>query len=94
MKLKAFYDTIITTEIREKETEEKTKSGLILMGGTSRNMKPMRLEVVARGPEVPEAIKEGSILLAFPGTGAETEIDGTVYRIIRSKDIPCMIEEN
>lgn len=94
MKFTPFYDTLITTELKEEvKTENVSKGGLILMSNSASNMKPMLLKVEAVGPEAPKSIVAGTTLMAFPGTGAETTYNDVTYRIIRSKDVICQLEE-
>lgn len=79
------------------ETEETTKSGIVLPG--SAKEKPQVAEVVAVGPggvvdgkEVVMELKVGDRVLMSKYAGTEVKLDGTEYTILRQSDILAKIE--
>ncbi|MBR6741073.1 MAG: co-chaperone GroES [Clostridia bacterium] len=89
MTLKPLADRVVIKMI---ETEETTKSGIILTG--SAKEKPQVAEIVAVGPggvvdgkEVVMEVKVGDHVITSKYSGTEVKIDGTEYTIVRQSDI-------
>lgn len=83
--------------IRMLETEETTKSGIILPG--SAKEKPQLAEVVAVGPgavvdgkRVPMDVKVGDKVLMSKYAGSEYKVDGVEYTILKQSDILAIVE--
>ncbi len=83
--------------IKMLETEETTKSGIILPG--SAKEKPQLAEVVAVGPgavvdgkTVPMEVKVGDRVLISKYAGTEYKIDGVEYTILKQGDILAVVE--
>ena len=83
--------------IKNVETEETTKSG-ILLTGTAKE-KPQMAEVLAVGPgglvdgkEVVMAVKVGDKVIYSKYAGTEVKIDGENLIIVRQNDILATVE--
>ncbi|MDR1101624.1 MAG: co-chaperone GroES [Clostridiales bacterium] len=89
MKIKPLADRIV---IKMVESEETTKSGIILPDNAKE--KPQVAEVTAVGPgglvdgkEVKMELKEGDRVLISKYAGTEVKIDGVEYTILRQGDV-------
>lgn len=94
MKLNPLADRVV---IKMVETEETTKSGIILTG--SAKEKPQVAEIVAVGPggvvdgkEVTMYVKAGDKVITSKYSGTEVKIDGQDYTILRQSDILAIVE--
>ncbi len=94
MNLKPLFDRVV---IQDAETEETTKSGIILT--SSAKEKPQYAIVVAVGPggvvdgkEVTMQVKEGQKVVYSKYAGTEIKIDDTEYKIVRQSDILAIVE--
>ena len=94
MNIKPLADRVV---IKMVETEETTKSGIVLPG--SAKEKPQVAEVVAVGPggvvdgkEVVMELKVGDRVLMSKYAGTEVKLDGVEYTILRQSDILAKIE--
>ncbi len=79
--------------IKMLESEETTKSGIVLPG--SAKEKPQVAEVVAVGPgtdEVKIEVKAGDKVLISKYAGTEVKIDGQEYTILKQSDILAVVE--
>lgn len=83
--------------IKMVESEETTKSGIILSSGAKE--KPQIAEVVAVGPggeidgkEVKMYIKEGDKVIINKYSGTEVKYEGTEYTIVKQEDILAIVE--
>lgn len=75
------------------ESEETTKSGIILSSGSKE--KPQIAEVVAVGPgtdDVKMYIKEGDKVIINKYSGTEVKYEGTEYTIVKQEDILAIVE--
>ena len=75
------------------ESEETTKSGIILSSGSKE--KPQIAEVVAVGKgteEVKMYIKEGDKVIINKYSGTEVKYEGTEYTIVKQEDILAIVE--
>lgn len=94
MNIKPLADRVV---IKMVETEETTKSGIILTG--SAKEKPQVAEVVAVGPgkvkdgtlAKPE-VKVGDKVLTNKYAGTEVKMDGVEYTILGEDDILAIVE--
>ena len=89
MNIKPLGDRII---IKMVETEETTKSGIVLPG--SAKEKPHIAEVVAVGPggmvdgkEVVMELSVGDKVITSKYAGTEIKLDGTEYTILKQGDV-------
>ena len=89
MTIKPLGDRVV---IKMVETEETTKSGIVLPG--SAKEKPQYAEVVAVGPggvvdgkEVIMEVKVGDKVLLSKYAGTEVKLDGQEYTILRQNEI-------
>jgi len=94
MKLKPLFDKVV---IQNLDSDEKTKSGIVLPG--SAQEKPQMAKVVAVGPggvidgkEVTMQVKTGDKVLYAKYAGSEFKIDGAEYTILRQSDILATVE--
>ncbi len=94
MKIKPLGDRVV---IKMLETEETTKSGIVLPG--SAKEKPQVAEVIAVGPgtvvdgkEVKMEVKVGDKVLISKYAGTEVKLDGQEYTILRQSDILAVVE--
>lgn len=79
--------------IKMVESEETTKSGIILSSGSKE--KPQIAEVVAVGPgteEVKMEIKVGDKVIINKYSGTEVKYEGTEYTIVKQEDILAIVE--
>lgn len=94
MKIKPLGDRVV---IKMLESEETTKSGIVLPG--SAKEKPQVAEVVAVGPgtvvdgkEVKMEVKVGDRVLTSRYAGTEVKFDGQEYTILKQSDILAVVE--
>ncbi len=94
MKLKPLADRVI---IRQKEAEEKTKSGIIL--AASAQEKPEIYEIVEVGPggmiegnEVVMTVKRGQTVLVGKYSGTKVKVDDEELTIVKQSDILAIVE--
>ena len=94
MNIKPLADRVV---IKMVETEETTKSGIILNG--SAKEKPQVAEVVAVGPGkvkdgtlVKPEVKVGDKVLTNKYAGTEVKMDGVEYTILGEDDILAIVE--
>ncbi len=83
--------------IKMVESEETTKSGIILSSGSQE--KPQIAKVVAVGPgkiedgkEIKMNIKEGDKVIINKYSGTEVKYEGTEYTIVKQEDILAIVE--
>ena len=95
MKLKPLADRVVLKMV---ETEETTKSGIILTG--SAKEKPQVAEVIAVGPggvvdgkDVIMEVEVGDHVIMSKYSGTEVKIDGETYIIVRQNDILAIAED-
>jgi chaperonin GroES len=94
MKLKPLADRVI---IKMVESEETTKSGIILSG--SAKEKPQVAEVLAVGPggvvdgkDVTMYVKAGDKVITSKYAGTEIKMDGEELMVVRQNDILAVVE--
>ena len=94
MNIKPLADRVV---IKMVETEETTKSGIILAG--SAKEKPQIAEVVAVGPggvvdgkEIKMELSVGDRVLISKYAGTEVKLDGVEYTILRQADVLARID--
>ena len=94
MKLKPLADRVV---IKLLESEETTKSGIIL-AGTAKE-KPQVAEVLAVGPggnvegkDVVMYVKVGDHVITSKYSGTEIKLDGEEMTIVRQNDILAVVE--
>lgn len=90
MKIKPLGDRVV---IKMLESEETTKSGIVLPG--SAKEKPQVAEVVAVGPgtsEVTMEVKVGDRVLMSKYAGTEVKFDGQEYTILKQNDILAVVD--
>ena len=94
MNIKPLADRVV---IKMVETEETTKSGIILAGRAKE--KPQVAEVVAVGPggvvdgkEVKMELSVGDRVLISKYAGTEVKLDGVEYTILRQADVLARID--
>ena len=94
MTIKPLGDRVV---IKSLESEETTKSGIVLPG--SAKEKPVMAEVLAVGPggmvdgkEVVMQLKAGDRVITGKYTGTEVKIDGEEYTIVRQSDVLAVVE--
>jgi len=94
MAIKPLGDRVV---IKMLESEETTKSGIVLPG--SAKEKPQVAEVVAVGPgtvvdgkEVKMEVKVGDKVLMSKYAGTEVKFDGEEYTILKQSDILAVVE--
>ena len=94
MKLKPLADRVVLKMV---ETEETTKSGIILTSAAKE--KPSVAEVVEVGPggivdgnEVQMTVKAGDKVITSKYSGTEIKLDGEEYIIVRQSDILAIVD--
>lgn len=94
MIIKPLGDRVV---IKMVETEETTKSGIVLPG--SAKEKPQYAEVVAVGPggivdgkEITMEVNVGDKVLLSKYAGTEVKLDGVEYTILRQNDILAKLD--
>lgn len=94
MKIKPLGDRVV---IKMLETEETTKSGIVLPGTAKE--KPQVAEIVAVGPggvvdgkEVKMEVAVGDKVLISKYAGTEVKLDDQEYTILRQSDILAIVE--
>lgn len=94
MNIKPLGDRVVIKPI---ESEETTKSGIVLPGTAKE--KPMQGEVLAvgsgelvEGKKVPLELKVGDKVIYSKYAGTEVKIDGDEYLILRQSDVLAIIE--
>jgi len=94
MTIKPLADRVV---IKMLESEETTKSGIILTG--SAKEKPQVAEVVEVGPggnvdgkDIVMHVKKGDKVITSKYSGTEIKLDGTEYLIVRQSDILAIVE--
>ena len=94
MKIRPLGDRVV---IKMLESEETTKSGIVLPGTAKE--KPQVAEVVAVGPgtvvdgkEVKMEVKVGDKVLISKYAGTEVKFDGQEYTILKQSDILAIVE--
>ena len=94
MKIKPLFDRIV---IEPLETEEKTKSGIVLLAKDQE--KPQMARVTAVGPgglvdgkDVTMVVKVGDKVLCSKYAGSEFKVDGKDVTILRQSDILAIVE--
>ncbi|MBR6271367.1 MAG: co-chaperone GroES [Lachnospiraceae bacterium] len=94
MKLRPLGDKVV---LKQLETEETTKSGIILAG--SAKEKPQQAQVIAVGPggvvdgkEVAMQVKEGDLVITQKYSGTEVKLDGEEYIVVKQSDIIAIVE--
>jgi chaperonin GroES len=94
MNIKPLGDRVV---IKMMESEETTKSGIVLPG--SAKEKPQMAEVLAVGPgglvdgkEVKMEVKVGDKIIYSKYAGTEVKLDDNEYIIVRQNDILAVVE--
>jgi len=94
MRIKPLGERVV---IKMLESEETTKSGIVLPG--SAKEKPQLAEVVAVGPgglvdgkEVKMEVKVGDKVLMSKYAGTEVKLDNLEYTILKQSDILAVVE--
>jgi len=94
MRIKPLGDRVV---IKMLETEETTKSGIVLPGTAKE--KPQEAEIVAVGPgglvdgkEVTMQVKVGDRVLISKYAGTEVKIDTVEYTILKQSDILAIVD--
>ncbi|RCX08907.1 chaperonin GroES [Anaerobacterium chartisolvens] len=94
MKIKPLGDRVV---IKMLESEETTKSGIVLPG--SAKEKPQVAEIVAAGPgavvdgkEIKMEVKVGDKVLISKYAGTEVKFDGQELTILKQSDILAVVE--
>lgn len=94
MTIKPLGDRVV---IKMLESEETTKSGIVLPGTAKE--KPQVAEVVAVGPgtvvdgkEIKMEVKVGDKVLTSKYSGTEVKYDGQEYTILKQGDILAIVE--
>ncbi len=93
MNIKPLADRVV---IKMLESEETTKSGIVLPGAAKE--KPQMAEVLAVGPggvvdgkEIKMELSVGDRVLMSKYAGTEVKLDGTEYIILRQSDILAIV---
>ena len=94
MKIRPLFDRIVIEPI---DSEEKTKSGIVLLAKDQE--KPQMAKVIAVGPggnvdgkDVKMEIKVGDKVLYSKYAGSEFKIDGKDVTIMRQNDVLAVVE--
>ena len=88
--IKPLLDRVL---IKMVESEETTKSGIILSSGSKE--KPQIAEVVAVGPgteDVKMNVKVGDKVIINKYSGTEVKFEGTEYTIVKQEDVLAIVD--
>lgn len=95
MKLKPLGDRVI---VKPSESEEKTKSGIVLPDIAKE--KPQEGKVVAvgsgryeEGKRIPLEVKEGDKIIYSKYGGTEVKVEGEEYLILSERDILAVVQK-
>ena len=95
MKVKPLFDRVV---IKNVETEEVTKGGIVLPG--SAKEKPQMAEVLAVGPgglvdgkEVKMQVQVGQKVIYSKYAGTEVKLDNQELILVRQSDILAVVED-
>ena len=95
MKVRPLFDRIVIEAV---ESEETTKSGIVLPG--SAQEKPQMAKVIAVGPggivdgkEITMQIKVGDRVIYSKYAGNDFKIDGKTLTILRQNDVLAVVED-
>ena len=95
MTIRPLFDRVVVKSV---DTEETTKSGIILAGAAKE--KPQVAEVVAVGPggnvegkEISMYVSVGDKVLISRYSGTEVKLDGVEYTIVRQNDILAVVTD-
>ena len=95
MKLVPLSDRVVLQQV---ESEETTKSGIILSSAAQE--KPQEAKVLAVGPggivdgkEVKMQVKVGQKVIYSKYAGTEVKLDGETYIVVRESDILAIVED-
>ena len=95
MKIKPLGERVV---IKMLESEETTKSGIVLPG--SAKEKPQVAEIIAVGPggvvdgkEIKMEVKVGDKVLISKYSGTEVKLDNQEFTIIKQSDILAIVEK-
>lgn len=95
MKLQPLGDRVI---VKPSESEEKTKSGIVLP--ETAKEKPQEGEVIAvgsgryeEGKRVPLEVKQGDKIIYSKYGGTEVKVDGEEYLILSERDILAIVKK-
>ena len=94
MKMKPLGDRIVLKQV---ETEEKTKSGIILPDSAKEKSQEALVVAVGPGKDVdgkltPMQVKEGDKVIYSEYAGTEVELDDKKYIIVGQDDIIAIVE--
>jgi chaperonin GroES len=94
MNIKPLADRVV---LKSLESEETTKSGIVLPGTAKE--KPQMAEVIEVGPggvvdgkEVTMYVKKGQKVICSKYAGTEVKLDSVEYTIVRQNDILAVVE--
>ncbi len=94
MNINPLGDRVVVTMV---DTEETTKSGIVLPGNAKE--KPQIAEIIAVGPggmvdgkEVKMEVKVGDRVIVSKYAGTEVKLDSKEYTIVRQSDILAKVE--
>ncbi|MBQ6475725.1 MAG: co-chaperone GroES [Clostridia bacterium] len=94
MTIRPLFDRVV---IKDMESEETTKSGIVLP--TAAQEKPQMAEVIAVGPggkvdgkDVEMQLKVGDKVIISKYAGTQVKMDGNEYTIIRQSDVLAIVE--
>mgnify|MGYP000867458753 FL=1 len=93
MNIKPLGDRVVIKMI---ETEEKTKSGIVLP--TSAKEQPQMAEIVAVGPDITndekkkDQVKVGDRVIFSKYSGTEVKIDDVEYTILKLNDVLAVVD--
>jgi len=95
MKLQPLGDRVV---VKSSESEEKTKSGIVLP--ETAKEKPQEGEVIAvgsgryeEGKRVPLEVKQGDKIIYSKYGGTEVKVDGEEYLILSERDILAIVKK-
>ena len=94
MNIKPLADRVVLKNI---ETEETTKSGILLTGAAKE--KPQMAKIISVGPggsvdgkDIVMHVKAGDTVIYSKYAGNEIKMDGEEYLIVRQSDILAIVE--
>lgn len=88
MRLVPLADRVILKPVPAEVT---TASGIVLTNKTEETH--LQAEIIAVGPDIPENVKVGDVVIYGRYTGTEVKVEGQTYIIVKQEDILAIIEK-
>lgn len=88
MRLVPLADRVVLKPVPAEVT---TASGIVLTNKTEETH--LQAEIIAVGPDIPDHVKVGDVVIYGRYTGTEVKVEGATYIIVKQEDILAIIEK-